>query len=187
MANAQPRIVTGYQTSQVTKEKSELSSGVAKLYPDFQIMLWTWFVFILLLLLLWRFAFKPILAALEKRENDIRKSVEDAERIQQELIAIEDKRIEILTGANNKAKDIIATARTAAVEAAKVIEDKARKEGQIMLENAHREIKSATQKAHASLRYESAELVIALSKKLIDSELDETRSKKLVDSLIQDM
>ena len=154
---------------------------------DFGMAIVVWVCFILLCLILYKFAWKPILTGLDKREETIRKALEDAEQAAAELAKIGDSRATIIAEADTKAKEIVATARKAAVEGARVIENKAKEESQILLENATREINAAREKAEARLRYESAELAIGLASKLIGENLDDAKNRALTDRLIADI
>ena len=149
-----------------------------------KMVFWTWLTFGILLIILYFSAWKPILSALDKREKDIKDSVENAVKIQKELEKVEANREKIIREADEKAKDIVSSARKAAVEASKVIEDKAREEAKILLANANREIKAAREKAIASLRQDSATLAIELAEKLIGANLDSEKNKELTDRLI---
>lgn len=144
----------------------------------------TWVTFGLLAAILYKVAWKPILAGLEKREEDIRKALEGAQHARDELAKIEDNRARVIAEADAQAKAIVEAARKGAVDAAATIEAKAREEAQLLLATAQREILSAQEKATASLRKESADLAIALSRKILRGNLDEERSRKLADELI---
>ena len=145
----------------------------------------TWLTFGLLALVLYKVAWKPILTALDKRENEIRTALDEARQTRDEYARIEEKRRQLIDEADAKAKEIVAGARQAAVEASAVIEGKAREEAQILLANAQRELKAAHEKALAELRRESADLAIGLSRKIIGESLDEKKSRDLVDRLIK--
>ena len=149
--------------------------------------LWTWVTFIVVALILYKFAWKPILAGLDNREETIRKSLDDAERITAKLSEIEQTQGAMIAEADETAKDIVAQSRKAAGEAARVIEDKARAESQILQENAQREIEAARAKAASDLQRESAELAVALTAKVLKGELDEKRQKSLTDQLIKEL
>jgi len=148
------------------------------------LMVFTYITFALTAFVLYKAAWKPILAALDKREQDIRKAVEDAEKVRTELENLEASRARIITEADNQARDIVDKARAAAAEAARAIEEKAREEAQILLDNARREIQTEQDKARAQLRRESAGLAIDISRRILKDNLDEARSRKLADSLI---
>jgi F-type H+-transporting ATPase subunit b len=147
----------------------------------------TWLTFGLMALVLYKVAWKPILAGLAKRESDIRKALEEAQKTRDEYALIEQKRQQAIAEADAKAKEIVDAARQAAVDAAAVIEAKAREESQILLANAQREIKTAQEKAVDSLRRESADLAIGLSRKIIGANLDDARSRELVDRILRTM
>jgi F-type H+-transporting ATPase subunit b len=155
--------------------------------PSKSVFFWTLGIFIVLLVVLKKFAFGPILSALEAREQGIRDSVENAEKIEAELADIEGKRSGIIAEADHKAKDIVAEARRGAVEEANHVRAKAREDAKIMEENAQREIRAATDKAKAQLRRESAEIAVALAGKVIGENLDDARNKALVNNLIEQL
>ena len=88
----------------------------------------TWLTFGLLALVLYKVAWKPILTALDKREADIRQALDTAQKTREEYARIEEKRTQLINEADTKAKEIIQSARQAAVDAANSIEAKAREE-----------------------------------------------------------
>ncbi len=159
--------------------------GIIDVAPE--MTLWTMVTFILVLVLLYKFAWKPILSGLDKREDFLRESVANAEKLREEMENLEQTRQRTLSEVEEEAKNTLAKARKAANEAARVIEHKAREEGQIHLENARREIKTEREKAVARLKRESAETAVALAAKIIDEELDEDRSRALTDKLIKEL
>lgn len=149
-----------------------------------QMLIWTWVTFGLVCFVLYKVAWKPILAALDKREATIRQAQEDAERIKQELLDIEQSRKQKMEEAEDRAKELIGQARDAAAQAAQVIEQKAREESQRLIKNAGQEIQAAQEKAIAALRREAADLSISLAGKLIEENLDNQKNRVLVDKLI---
>lgn len=167
------------------QEAPHKSPGI--LDPNASMVLLTWVTFFLLLAVLYKFAWKPILAGLDAREAAIRKSVEEAERIRQEMLKIEEARKEILAEADRKSKDIIDQSRKAAVEAAKVINEKAKKDTQILFENAQRDIKDSVEKAQADLRQESARVAVELAGRILEENLDSEKNRKLIDQYIKNI
>ena len=144
----------------------------------------TWVTFLLVTFILYKVAWKPILATLERREETIRKAQENAEKIRLQLQAMDEKRKQAVAEADAQAREIIAAARRAAEEAGRVIEEKSRKEAQILIENAERDIGKARDSAVAALRKESAELSISLAGKLIGANLDDEKNRSMVNKLI---
>ncbi len=155
------------------------------LAPEIVLVLLTWFLFFTLLAVLKKFAWKPILKILDERENNIRIAVEEAEKTREEYLRIADKRKQILTEADNHAKEIINLGREASVKNAKLIEAKSKQEAQIIMENAHREIDAEQEKAVAYLRETSANAAVELAEKILRENLDAEKHKKIINSLIE--
>ncbi len=145
----------------------------------------TWLTFGLLMLVLYKVAWKPILAGLDKREADIKQSLEEARLAREQYAAIDERRREAEAEADARARALLDQARAAAVEAAAAIEAKAREEAQILLENAQRELGTAQAKALAALRREGADLAVGLSRKILEDQLDEARGRALIDRVLE--
>ena len=159
----------------------------ALLSPELHVMILTWVTFFILLAILYKFAWKPILATLDQREEKIRRAVEEAEKTHQEFGKINETRNQILTEATQKANEIIAQSRKAALQATKVIEQKAKEEAQIILENTRRELQSEIERARSSLRHESAEIAVDLASKIINENLDNEKNRKLIERFIKEI
>ena len=173
-------------------ENVEVSTSHSAKEPDFMdphatMLVLTWVVFFSLVVVLHKFAWKPILAALEKREEDIRKAVEYADKIKEELANIHEQQKQILTEATLKARDIVDQSRKAAVEAAHSIQHKAKKESEIILENAQRQIKEELERAKSQLRETAADIAITVASKLIEKNLDDEKNRELTNQLIKEI
>ena len=177
---------TTTSTQSVTAEAPH-SNEIGFMSPEMNLLILTWVTFIVVLLILHKFAWKPILKGLEEREKMIRLSVDEADRIKEELAKIEEKRKDIIREAEIKSREIIDQSRKAAVEAAKVIQQKAREETKIFTLNAQRELKDAVEKAQADLREESARIAVELAGKLIEENLDTEKNRKLINQFIKEV
>src|SRR5712692_1927880 len=80
--------------------------------PDPGLFIWTIVTFLVLLALLAKFAWKPLLQALETRQERIRKSLEDADRARQELERLQVESAKIMQQARIEAESIVAQTRT---------------------------------------------------------------------------
>lgn len=163
------------------------ADDAAAVTVDFEMMITVWIVFGLLLAVLYKFGFKAILANLDRREADIRQSVEEAQRIHQEMAELEQRRAELTAEAEAHAKQIMAEARRSADDLARNIREKANGEARIMIENARREIQDAERTARANLRRESADLAVELASRLVQKNLDDEASQTLTEQLIRDL
>ncbi len=151
--------------------------------PDVAMVILTWITFFLLLAVLYKFAWKPILKALDEREESIRRSVESADKIKEELARIQETRNQFIREAEEKARNIISESKEAAVQIAQGIQNKAKEEAGILLENARHDIKEEAQKARIVLRQESARIAVELAGKLIEKNLDTDTNRKLIGKL----
>lgn len=155
------------------------------LSPDFGMAALTWLTFFLLLAVLYRFAWKPILKALDEREALISKSLEDAAKASAALTDIHQTRLRLISEAEVQAKLIIDEARRAAADVSQMIQHRAKEEAQVILQNASREIREETEKAKIFLREESAHAAVVLAGKLIEENLDNEKNQKLLNELIK--
>ncbi|WP_372796266.1 F0F1 ATP synthase subunit B [Pontiella sp.] len=150
-------------------------------------VIWTWVLFAITLLALYKIAWKPILGALDKREEEIQESIDNAEKLRREIDGLEAFKAEKIGQAEDEAKAIMETGRKAAHEQARVIQEKAQDEALILTENAHRDIESSRATAEEALRIESAQWARELAGKLIDANLDDEKNRALTDKLIQEL
>lgn len=157
------------------------------LTPEVQILLLTWVTFFILLAILKKFAWKPILKALDDREKSIRTAVEEAAKTREEYLKIGDRRKQVLTEADQQAKEIMNQSRDAAIKNAKLIEERTKQEAQIILENAQREIEAEQEKAAAFLKEKSANVAVELAEKILRGNLDADKQKKVNDALIEEI
>ena len=79
--------------------------------PDPGLFIWTIATFLVLLYLLAKFAWRPLLAALESRQEGIRKSLDDADQAKRELEQVQEESNRIVMKARADADAIIASSR----------------------------------------------------------------------------
>ena len=76
--------------------------------PDPGLFIWTILTFLVLLWLLAKFAWRPLLQALENRQEMIRKSLDDAQQAKQELERLNQESARIIREARVEAQSIVA-------------------------------------------------------------------------------
>jgi len=166
-------------------ESTHSDSGIMS--PEITLVVLTWVTFFLLLAVLKKFAWGPILSGLDAREESIRKSIEDAERIQQEMAKMDETRNKILDDAKTSAKEILDQSRAASKEEARIIHNKAKEETKILAENAQREIREELERARVQLRTESAQIAIDLAGKILEKNLNTDANRKLANRFIKEI
>ena len=154
------------------------------LSPDAQMVIWTWLTFGIVAFLLYKVAWKPILAALEAREDRIRQALKDADEARAAVARIEETQRQMRAETERECKAMIAAARTAATEAAGQAEHKAHERVKVLYENAERDIEAMKNRVLAEIRREQADLIVHVSGRLIAQNLDTDRNRALADKLI---
>jgi len=148
---------------------------------------WTILVFVLLLILLKKFAWGPMLAAIDERESKISGDLEQAEKAKEEAnksLAELNKRLD---DARTEAEKIVSDARTSAEKLAEKVTQDAKDEASKILEKAHASIQAEKESALSELRKEVAELAVGATNKIILTQLDAEKQQTLVDEYIKEM
>jgi F-type H+-transporting ATPase subunit b len=148
------------------------------------LMIWTIILFLLLLTVLRRYAWGPILALLDARESGIQEALDKAANEREEAERLLSDHRAQLAEARKEAQQILSDARATGEKVRKDIEDKARAEGQAMVENARKDIVRERDEALDAIRKETVELALAAAGKLIHERLDEGRDRALVQTYL---
>ena len=161
-------------------EAHKASSNVMDVAPTMVVL--TWVTFALLTLVLYKVAWKPILKVLDMREKSIRDALAQAESARLGAEETMEKNREILLAAERESQRLVAEARGAAQESARLIREQAEQKTKALVEEAGRDIAAATEQARIVLRRESTELAIALAGKILAANVDTERNRALVNS-----
>lgn len=148
---------------------------------------WTLVVFGILVFLLGKYAWGPILGAVEAREQGIQAALDEAAARNQEAARLLAEHKEQIAGARRQASDLIAEGRAAGEEVRAEIEVKAREEAQAIIDRARAEIERERDAAIQALRKESVDLALAAASKLLQENLDQEKDRRLVERYISEM
>jgi len=147
---------------------------------------WTHFgaqcvTFAIVAFLLHRYAYKPILTVLAERQQRIKESLDNAEKIKNELAGAQSKAQEILGQAGQQATKMIEEARAAA---AKVQEQETRKAiaaAQAIVDKARQATQAEHARMLAELRREVGRLVVDTTAKVTGKVLTLDDQKRLAE------
>jgi F-type H+-transporting ATPase subunit b len=154
---------------------------------DVGLMIWTVLVFGVLLFVLGRFAWKPMLAALDAREKGIQDAIDEANRQRDEAQRLMAEHQAQLADARRQAQQLMAEGREAAERLRKELEEKARAESATILDHARREIVRERDAAVETVRKESVDLALAAAARLLSERLDGERDRQLVRGYIDEL
>ena len=155
--------------------------------PDPGLFIWTIVTFLVLLALLAKFAWHPLLEALDRRQESIRKSLDDAQRARHELEQINQESARIIATARTDAEAIVARTRSDAERLREEIKQKARTEAANMVKSAERQIEMETARALQQIRLEAVDLSVAIASRLIRRNLTKEDNERLIDETISQL
>jgi F-type H+-transporting ATPase subunit b len=167
---------------------SEGAAGETTLFTgDLGNIIWSLLTFAVVLFVLGKFAWGPILRALQKREDFIRNSLEQAKQDRDEAEARLKEYSDKLQAAKNEGTAIVQEARRDAEEVKRKIEEDARGEADAIIERAKREIGIATDTAVKELYSLTAKLSTDVAARIIRKELDPAQHERLIAESIEEL
>jgi len=156
--------------------------------PGIGLLFWMFLAFSVVLFILKKFAWKPILEALEERESSISTALSEARLAREEVSLLKVKNDELIHEVQEERDTILKEAR--ATKSAMVAEakDRAREEADRMIAQAREEIQSEKNAAMADIRGQVAALSIEIAEKILKSELSEEKKQKaLISNLLDEI
>ena len=148
--------------------------------PDPGLFIWTIITFLVLLGLLAKFAWKPLLKALESRQETIRRSLDDAQKAREELDRVRVEAAEIIRQAHIESGSIFARTRSEADKFGGELRHKAREEADGIVRNAEQQIQIETRRALQEIRNEAVNLSVMIASKLIERHITKEDNERLI-------
>ena len=176
------------QTTQAVVEASATppSKGIHTVMDiSGEMVVLTWLMFTVTAFILYKIAWKPILAALDKRESEIKAALDSADQARQNAAQTRQQCEQMLSQADAQAREMLEQARKASQEASDSIRAQAREEAKLMLSNAEHEINFQKEKAVDALRKESAQLAIDMAGALIRKNLNTGENQELTEIFLK--
>lgn len=161
-----------------------------KLISEFSLGLvfWQSLIFIGLLLLLKKFAWKPILDAVNERETSIKDALSSAKNARQEMEAIQEDNQRILKEARAERESLLKEARKTGTQLVEQAKEDAKAEAQKIIIQAQNAIENEKRAAIVDLKKQVASISLDIAEKMLHSELqDKDKQLKLVDKLLEDV
>jgi F-type H+-transporting ATPase subunit b len=156
--------------------------------PDLGLIIWQLIGFAFLFFILAKFAWKPILAALEERDGTIEASLNEAEkaRLEMENLVADNERL--LQEARIERDEILRSANEFASQTMEIAKDEAAKAGAKMIQDAKAVIETEKQAALTDVKIQVAKLSLDVAEKLIRKNLSsEASQKELVEEFVKDL
>ena len=155
---------------------------------SFGLFFWQTLLFVGLLLLLAKYAWRPILEAVEERENTIKDSLEAAEKAKADMEAVQADNKRILKEALAERDALLADAKKASTQMINDAKEAAQVEAEKIAAAAQEAIQQEKNAAINDLKNQVASLSIDIAQKVVQGELaDAKKQEALVEKLIKEI
>jgi F-type H+-transporting ATPase subunit b len=161
-----------------------------KLINDFSFGLFVWqiVIFVGLIFLLKKFAWKPILDAVNDREEGIKNALLSAENARKEMQNLQADNQRILQEARLERDNMLKDAREIKEKMVADAKNEAQTQGLKMIEQAKAAIESEKNAAMAELKLQVSTLSLSIAEKLLKDELSNKEAQtKLVEKMLGDV
>ena len=155
--------------------------------PDFGFVFWMTIAFGIVFFFIAKFAFPVIGKTLKNREQKIAESLEQAERIHEEMQNIQTKNEELLKKAREEREEMLNEAR---ISRDKIIEEaktKAKEETDRLVDAAKETIENERKAAMTDIKNEIATISIKVAEKILERELSSDEAQiKYINEIIKE-
>lgn len=149
------------------------------------LIIWTWVIFLVLLFVLRKWAWGPILGALEAREKRIQQALEGAAREREEAGWLLEQQRQLLDQSREQAQHVLADSRKAAERLRWQLLEEARARKDEIVARAKDEIERERDQALEALRREAVDLSIAAAGRVLEKNLDAEDNRRLVEEYLE--
>jgi F-type H+-transporting ATPase subunit b len=161
-----------------------------KLITEFSIGLFFWqtVIFIFLILLLKKFAWKPILDAVNEREEGIKNALLSAEKAKEEMASLQSDNEETLKKARSERDSLLKEAREIKQQLIDEAKSEAKSEAKKIISQAQETIQNEKNAAIVDLKNQVAGLSIDIAEKVLKEKLSDDKTQmKLVKELVKEV
>ncbi len=158
-----------------------------KLLEEFSVGLFFWqtVLFLALLFLLRKYAWKPILNAVNEREEGIKNALDSAENAKREMENLQADNQKLLNEARAERETMLKEARDIKNKMIEEAKDEAKQEANKLISQAQTSIQTEKKAAIADLKSQVANLSIEIAEKVMREELsNKGKQVKLVESML---
>ncbi len=156
--------------------------------PGIGLMFWMTLSFLILLFILGKFGWKPIMGMLNKREESINSTLQEAEKTREEMKLLKIDNELLLKQAKEERDAIVSEARKVSQKMYDSAKEKANLEAERIIESAKEAIHYEKMKAITDIKNTIAELSIDIAEKIIIQELKDKQAQSIyVDKLLENI
>jgi F-type H+-transporting ATPase subunit b len=161
--------------------------GSALITPHIGLIFWTLVTFLLLLWLLSKYAWGPILGAMNAREEGIKGDLDKARLERDEAQRLLEEHRALINLARKERADAVEAGRRDAERLKAEILEEARRQREQLMKQAETQIEAGLRQARSALKGEAADLAIRAAGKLMGKNLDDATQRRLVENYLADL
>lgn len=160
---------------------------IDKLGIDWKLILAQIVNFGIVLFILYKFAYKPVLAMLDKRRHMIEKSVNDAKKSEEMLKEIEDMKDRALANVKEKTAEMMDQAAKEAARMKQEVLAEAAMEAKKTSDKAKAEIEAQKNAMVKEAKTEITKIVVFATAKILEKEFSEKDQERLMDDAAKEI
>jgi F-type H+-transporting ATPase subunit b len=146
--------------------------------PAFGLIFWQTIIFLIVLFVLGKFAWKPILGALQSREDSIDEALKSAEKAKEDMTNLKADNEKLLAEAKLERDKMLKAAAKLGEDLKDQAKEDARLIGDKMIDDAKASIESEKNEAIKEIKDQVVELSIQITEKLLKKNLSDDKSQQ---------
>lgn len=155
---------------------------------SYGLFFWQLIILLIVIFVLGKFAWKPIVNALDEREKGISDALAAAEKAKLEMARLTNENEQLLKEAREERDAILKEAKELKDKIVAEAKNLAQTEGAKLIENAKREIEEQKLKALADVKNQVSSLSLEIARKVLTKEFeDQNKQQALVTDLLKDV
>ena len=161
------------------------SSPLTNVIPG--LMIWTIVFFAIVLFVLKKYAFGPLQRTIDARREQIRASLDEADRARTEARTLVEEHRKLIGQAKSESEEILSEARRLADSQRERVRQETEEDRTRRLEETRRQIEQATAQALGQIRDEVGKLSLAAAEKITRKSLTGADQQRLIDEALAEI
>jgi len=163
-------------------------AGFAPFQPTPGLALWSLVIFLLFWAVMSKFAFKPMMNGLKKRESDIKGALEEAQKAREEMANLKAENEKILAEAREERAAMLREAKDTKAAIIADAKEKAKEETNRMTSTAKLEIENEKKAAMIEVKNDVGNMATEIAEKILRKELKSSpEHQSFVNTLVGEM
>jgi F-type H+-transporting ATPase subunit b len=158
------------------------------LFPYLGTIIWVTIIFLIVFFGLTKFAWKPLLKALDDREKKVEESLNAAKNAEQQLANLENEQQKVISSARQEKEKLLKEGVDLHEKIVASAKEKAQLEADKIIEDTRKQMERERKLAIAEMKTQISELSVEIASKVIRADMqDKKRHEKMVEELIKDV